>query len=202
MINLLPTSYRESLHFARRNTSLRGWVIALSAVLLGAIVVTGGGYWYLRIETNKQAAALERSKQELQAQNIDQVRGQVDEMSGNIRLAIQVLQREVLFSKLLRQLGSAMPANTALTQLAVEDEIKGGLSLEAVASNLNSASQIQVNLESPENQIFAKSDIESITCNESDIPGFPCAVRLKALFNNENPFVYIQPSELEAGGGQ
>lgn len=199
MINLLPTDYKETLLYARRNTSLRGWAIALLAVLAGAIILTGFGYWYLRNETNKQAASLESSKRELQEQNIDGVKAQTEEISSNINLAINVLQREVLFSKLLRQLGAAMPANTALTQLAVEEEIKGGLTLEAVASNLNSASQIQVNLESPENKIFAKADIENIQCNDKTIPGYPCKVTLRALFNEQNPFVYIQPGGTGSG---
>lgn len=96
-----------------------------------------------------------------------------------------------------------MPANTALTQLSVEDDVKGGISLEAVASNFTSASQIQVNLEDPGNKIFAKSDIENITCSgEPEIPGFPCTVSLRALFNDENPFVYIQPDEVNAGANQ
>lgn len=202
MINLLPTDYKRTLLFARRNTSLRGWIITLVIVLVGTVVVVGIGYWYLKNETNKQVAALERSKQELQQQNIDGVRTQIDEISGNTRLVIEVLQREILFSKLIRSIGAALPPNTILTGITLDDKVEGGIDLTAAASDFTSASQIQVNLQDPDNKVFAKADIVSITCGGTEIDGYPCNAQIRALFNEENPYAYIPADGANSGGGQ
>jgi Tfp pilus assembly protein PilN len=195
MINLLPNAYKQSMLFARRNTSLRGWVISLSVVLVGAVLIIAGGYLYLQNEINQQSKALQLSKSELQAQNIDGTRKQLDEISANTKLVLQVLQREILFSKLLRQLGASLPSNTALTQIQI-DELKGGITLQAKATDIESATQIQVNLADPNNKIFEKADIENINCSGAE-PNDPyrCTVQLKALFAKKNPYVYISSEQ-------
>lgn len=191
MINLLPTAYRQSLAYARKNTSLRGWIITLTIVLLGVVIITGFGYWYLNNEIKKQQSTLQTARAELQRQNIDGTRKRLDEISSNTKLILQVLEREVLFSKLLRQLGASLPPNTALSQIQI-DELDGGLTLQAKAANIDAATQLQVNLQDPENKIFEKADIENITCDNPE-PGstLPCTVQLRALFAKENPYTYI-----------
>lgn len=195
MINLLPTNYRETLLYARRNTSLRGWLVAFVIALSGLAVLIGGGYFYLQNEINKQSKVLESARSDLSAQDLDGTRKKLDDISANTKLVLQVLQREILFSKLLRQLGASLPPNTALTQIQI-DEVKGGLTLQAAALDINSATQLQVNLQDPENKIFEKADIESINCNDPDpATRLPCTVQIRALFAAENPYVYIPSTQ-------
>ena len=202
MINLLPTDHRQKIFYARRNTSLRSWIIAVLVVLAGMIIVVGAGFFYLQREVNRQTVSLEESKKQLQDQKIDEVRAQIDEISGNTRLVIQVLQREVLFSEVMRQIGAALPPNTALTQISLEDQVKGGITLTASATDITAASQIQINLDDPANKIFAKADLESISCEGTELPDYPCTVQIRALFNDKNPFVYIPPEGSNSGENQ
>lgn len=115
-----------------------------------------------------------------------------------MKLATDVLSREILFSKVLTQLGSVLPAETALQQLQIDD-LKGGLTLSAGAENIAAATQIQLNLADPKNQIFEKADIENINCEGKD-PSKPyaCIVQIRALFMKDNPFLYIAPNKSEA----
>lgn len=191
MINLLPTRYRENLLFARRNTTLRGWVTALIIVLIGTFLIVAGGFLYLQNEVRQQSKALAASQANLKAQDIDGTRQQLDSISSNTKLILQVLEREILFSKLLRQLGSILPANTALQQIEI-DEVQGGIALQAGASNIETATQLQVNLEDPSNKIFQKADIENINCSEpTEGSPYPCTVTLRALFSDDNQYKYI-----------
>ena len=68
-----------------------------------------------------------------------------------------------------------------------------GLALTANATSYTTATQVQVNLADPSNKIFAKVDIENITCTQggSTDPQYPCTVQLRALFSNNNPFLFI-----------
>ncbi len=194
MINLLPSGYRKDLLFARQNSVLRKWIFVLFITFIGVLVIIGGGFLFLQNEVRNQSKTLAASQNNLKSQDIDGTTKQLDEISTNTKLILQVLDREILFSKLLRQLGSILPANTALQQIEIAD-LKGGIALQAGASSIESATQLQLNLQDPNNKIFQKADIENINCSkplEGSI--YPCTVQLRALFNDNNPYKYISGS--------
>lgn len=194
MINLLPTDTRQSMLYARRNTALLKWASLLGLTLIGIVIIVGIGMIYLTQTTKSFQKQTENTKVALQSQNIDSTQKQVDEISSNVKLATQVLGREILFSKLLQQLGATLPPESALNQLQI-DNLKGGISLTASAKTIESGSQVQVNLADPKNQIFDKADIDSITCEPDDgTKEYPCTVQIRALFKKNNPFLYISGS--------
>jgi len=191
MINLLPNDYRKDLLYARQNATLRNWIIVLIVALLGVLVIVGCGFLFLQNEARNQSKTLAASQNNLKSQDIEGTTKQLDEISTNTKLILQVLDREILFSKLLRQLGSILPANTALQQIEIAD-LKGGIALQAGASSIESATQLQLNLQDPNNKIFQKADIESINCTKQvEGSAYPCTVQLRALFNDNNPYKYI-----------
>lgn len=194
MINLLPTGSKEEMFYARRNTTLLKWVMVLGVSLIGIVIIVVAGNVFLQVSINNYSSETAQANEQLQAQQIDQTQKQIKEVSSNTKLAEQVLSREVLFSKLLRQLGSSLPSDTVLQQFQIE-ELGGGLTLQAAATDINAATQLQLNLDDPENKIFEKADIENISCND-EIPGrYPCTVQLKALFSKDNPFTFIGQGE-------
>lgn len=194
MINLLPTDTRRDLLYARRNRTLLRWTFALLAGFLGIGLIIVAGLFYLDRTTSEHQDRLGIARVALQSQNIDDTQKKVDEISGNVKLTTQVLSREILFSKLLKQLGSALPANTSLKQLQI-DKLQGGLSLSVLAKDINSATQVQLNLQDPRNKIFEKADIETITCDAATAGSqYPCIVQVRALFAKNNPFLYISPT--------
>lgn len=193
MINLLPTGTKEEMFYARRNTTLLKWVTALGVSLAGVVIIVVAGNILLQVSINNYSSETSRAEEQLQAQEIDQTQKQIEEVSSNTKLATQVLSREVLFSKLLRQLGASLPSDTVLRQFQIE-ELGGGLTLQAAATDINAATQLQLNLDDPRNKIFEKADIENISCND-EIPGqYPCTIQLKALFAEDNPFTLIGQS--------
>jgi Tfp pilus assembly protein PilN len=192
MINLLPSAIKDELLYARRNTRLRSWIITSAAALIGVGLLISGGYLYMQKSISDLNSQVAQASDGLKAQKLDQTSKQVDEISANTKLVVQVLSREVLFSKLLRQLGASLPAKTALTRLVV-DKVEGGLQITAAAQDFNAASQIQVNLQDPKNQIFEKADIVGIDCASGTVAQYPCNVTLKALFGKNNQYFYIAP---------
>lgn len=194
MINLLPTGIREDLLYARRNTVLSRWVVACSFALLGIGLIVAGGYVYLDQSSKTYVKRVEIAQRNLQSQNVEETQKKVEEISNNTKLATQVLSREILFSKLLRQLGSSLPENTILKQLQI-DKLQGGLTLQAGAKDISGGAQLQLNLQDPKNKIFDKADIENITCVPPDPKiAYPCTVQIRALFTKSNPYLYIAPT--------
>lgn len=197
MINLLPPQTRESMMFAKRNTTLRRWSLALFISILGILGIVAAGHLYIQSASRSYMAQIEQGNQQLKAQNLEDTQNKIQDLSSSLKLVVQVLQREILFSKLLSQIGSALPSGSVLTNLSI-NKISGGLDLQAAATDYQTATQVQVNLQDPRNKIFEKADIISIQCTNakttSDDPlksKYPCTVQLRTLFAKNNSFTFI-----------
>lgn len=190
MINLLPPQLKEDYGYARRNTSLMHIVASFGVGIVGLALIVAVGFVYLQQSAKSyevQAAEIEST---LKQQNQDQIETDVREVSNRLKLAVQVLSKEVLFSKLLNQLAVVTPSNVNLSSITI-NEFSGGLDISADALDYNSASQLQVNLADPANRIFAKADIVSISCESDGAKRLPCKISIRALFTADNPFLFI-----------
>lgn len=193
MINLLPPETKANFNYARRNLALRNWVITLAFVLIGV----GGLFTYGLINLhqsviryqNQVTAAQDNLKKEKQAETEKKVK----DISSSLRLATQVLGTEIVFSKLITQIGAAIPPGAVLTSLNI-NKANAGLDLTANAKDAATATQVQVNIGSSNDKIFAKADIISITRKgaKTEKPDpYPYVVTLRALFNSNNQFLFI-----------
>ncbi len=201
MINLLPPEVKEDMRYARRNTRLLSWLFAFSLSLLGVGLIISGGLAYMQSSIRASTTEVENNKAALQTQKVGSTSKQLGEISNNTKLALQVLSREILFSSLLRQLGSSLPEGVVLQEFQVDTVLGGGLTLTAAATNVTTATQLQVNLSDPANKIFEKIDIEKISCTppKPEVK-YPCTAQFRTLFAQDNPFAYIaQPKTTKSG---
>jgi len=189
MINLLPPASKKSINYARRNTFLLKACLITLAVNVAVILVVGLGRFYLATSTTrfeKDVAALQSS---LQEQKIDETKKQMQDLSGSVKLALQVLSREILFSKLLRQAGSVMPAGSSLATLEINDDQKG-VDIEAEVRDYQVGTQVQINLSDPRNKLFQKVDLVNVECNKQG-SRYPCSAKMRALFGDNSPYRFI-----------
>lgn len=193
MINLLPSEIKQSMVYGRRNRMLSKWVMATIAGIVGIGIVVIAGVFYINLQTEAYAKEVERNKSSLAEQNLEETQKRIGEIDGSIKLALDVLSREVQFSKLIRGIGAAMPPGSALQNLSIGD-VEGALDLQAIAVTYETASQVQINLEDPKNEIFEKADIVSISCNsesgEDASSTYPCQVNIRALFAKDSPYLF------------
>ena len=192
MINLLPPDVKSGYSYARRNVGLRRWVMICLVALVGLGGIATYGLLSLHQSTNRYNHQIATSQALFKKENFSNVQQQVQDISNSFRLVVKVLGQEVLFSQLIQQIGATMPNNANLTGLNIS-QVQGALDITAVATDYNTASQVQVNLADPANKIFSKADIVGITCNSNTItnPHYPCTVTIRALFAANNPFLFI-----------
>lgn len=192
MINLLPPATKHDVTYARRNSMLLKWVFAIIISLVGAVAIMLLGQLYLAQSVKSYQAQIEEGQERLKIQRIDETQTRVSEISANLKLAVDVLKRELLFSKVLRQVGAAVPSGTVLTELTLE-KVQGGIDLTFEAKDFQTGSQILVNLQDPNNKVFEKADIENITCAANVLEGrvYPCQVTIRALFGDNSPYLFI-----------
>lgn len=201
MINLLPPDSKSTLVYARRNTQLIRFVIGLAIGALGIIIVVGFSMLYLDREINSYKSSIAQAEKDLKAQKETQVVAEVQSISESLNLVVNVLNQEILFSNLIQEIGSVMPAGTVLKDLSLSNELTGALTLQAGAVTDQAASQIQVNLRDPKNNIFSAADLESIECIEPEPPQpgeiaeppdpYPCTASIRALFAKGNSFTLL-----------
>lgn len=197
MINLLPRDQQDALRYARSNVKLAQMMLFIVSGTIGILCIMAFGYLYLdhaNKNIEKQIAGMES---QLKEQKLVETQKRVGEISSSLKLVLQVLGKEILFSKLIQQIGSAIPPGTTLTDLRLNKiSSGGGIDMQFVASNYQTGTQIQINLQDPANKIFEKADIVTINCTSgaSADPLYPCTVTVRAQFAKNNPYVFVQNS--------
>ena len=192
MINLLPPDIKSSYAYARRNVSLRRWVVFCLVALIGLGGLATYGLLTLQQSTVHYNNQIAHTQSVLQQEKFAQTEAQIKDMSNSFRLVVKVLGQEVLFSQLLKQIAAAIPPKANLTGLNIL-QTQGGIDISAIAPDYTTATQVQVNLADPNNKIFTKADITSITCTTQNAldPRYPCTINIRALFGPNNPFLFI-----------
>jgi Tfp pilus assembly protein PilN len=192
MINLLPNEVKKNYAYARKNVSLRRWAIMFVFAFVGLMAIATYGLLDIQQSVSRYNKTVVTSEAMLQKENYTETQNKIKDTSGSFQLAVKVLEQEILFSKLIKQIGSSIPSNANLTGLNI-NQSQGAIDISAIATDYNTATQIQVNLDDPANKIFSKADIISITCNKDSAsdPKYPCSVNVRALFSKDNPFLFI-----------
>ncbi len=200
MINLLPTETRDGYHYARANQKLVPWIVALVLAIVGLVAIAMYGNITLNSSSDNYEKQIASSQQTLEQQHVASVKTEVTNISGSIKLAVSVLGREVLFSKLLEQITTVIPPGVNLTGLDINQD-DGAIDLVANASGYQAATQLQANLTDPSNQIFSKADLVSVDCSKAGSsgpgidPAHPCVVTIRALFGNNQQFLFINEAQ-------
>ncbi len=191
MLNLLPDEHKKAYKYAKANVKIATWMLVLVISILGLMVIVTYGMLNLQSSSKTYQNRIALMNKTLSKENLKATKAEVVNISNSLRLAVQVLSNEVLFSKLLQQIGAVMPNGAVLTGLNI-NQTSGGINLTANTTNYQSATQMQVNLSSPTNGIFSKVDIVSIDCStQSSSSLHGCNVTLRALFNTNNQFLFI-----------
>lgn len=196
MINLLPPDLKQNYRYARRNRRLVFWAFAFLAGIVGAAILTGSGLIIMNRSINTNKTEITAIEDRLASQNSSNAQKEVKAISNNLKLMVTVLSKEILFSKLLVQLGNTTPPNVVLTNLSIS-QAESAIDITARATNYNAAAQLQANLADPANKIFSKADIVNISCADTRTStkgistSYPCTVTIRALFADDNPFLFI-----------
>ena len=196
MINLLPPDVKASYQYARRNVGLRKWLAAFLITLVGLGAIATYGLLTLKQSTEHYTKDIAQTEAIFKKEQFAETQKRVQDISSNFKLVVKVLSQEVLFSQLLTQVATTIPKNASLSGLTIS-QVQGAIDISAVATDYNTATQVQVNLADPANKIFSKADIVSITCDAkatatSAIPfKYPCSVSIRALFAPNNPYLFI-----------
>lgn len=190
MINLLPPDLADGIRYGRHNAKIRRWLFGAALATVGLLAIIIVGWFYL----NNQAKGLNREllakNQQLQAQQLDKVQKEADEITSSIKTINQVLGREIQFSQLIQDVGQVMPPGSVLSGLLLKNKIDGALDLSANTRDYASAAQIAANLSDPKNKLFGSVDIVTVNCSSGDAL-YKCTATFRALFSKDAKNRYL-----------
>lgn len=198
MINLMPTDAKSAVQYARYNLHMLHWTIGclLIIVAMGATVVLGG--FYIDSAKTNLSTSITDTKDTISTQKLDKVQAQAEDLSAGVKLILQVLSKEVLFSKLLQQIGGIMPPGATLGDISLTNNVTGALNLTANAVDYRSATQVQLNLQDSKNNLFDKVDTTNISCSDaaqastSTISSkYKCQILIRALFKSTAAVTFL-----------
>lgn len=191
MINLLPPQIKSGYDYASRNVHALHWLIAFAIVLVGLGAIGTTGFIYMEHLSKDYQSQIDTKQDSLKQQKLQETQAAAKDISNSLKLAVKVLGKEVLFSELLKRLGSVTPSNVRLSTLNI-NQTTGALDITATSTDYNAATQLQVNLADPNNGIFSQADVINISCTSGPESGnYPCSVTVHALFAKNNPFLFI-----------
>jgi Tfp pilus assembly protein PilN len=193
MINLLPPSLKQDYRYARANRRLVEWAVAFALGIIGVAIITGAGLFMMQRSIDTNQTSIAHTKAQLASENQDQVKHKVSTISHNLKLMVQVLSKEVLFSKLLARLGNVTPQGAALTDLSISQDASA-IDITAKTSGYGAATQLQANLSDPSNRVFSQADLVSASCDSKSSDKnakYPCTAHIRALLSKDSPFLFI-----------
>jgi len=209
MINLMPPDAKKALQYARSNASLVKWTMGCLVIIaaMGATVVVGDFY----IDSTKRSltASTAQTKKTIADQKLDKIQEQAQDLSDGVKVIVQVLSKEVLFSKLLQQIGNIMPSGATLGDIQLSNTINGAIDLTANAIDYQSATQVQVNLQDPKNNLFAKVDTQNVSCSDGAQQSsetldskYKCQITIRALFKDNASVTFLANPPEVSGSSQ
>lgn len=197
MINLMPTEAKKNILYARRNASLFKWTIGCLIIIAAMAATVVLGEFYIDNAKHSLTKSIASTKQTIKDQKLDKVQAQAQDLSDGVKVIVQVLSKEVLFSKLLQQIGNLMPDGATLGDVQLSNTVNGAINLTANAVDYQAATQVQVNLEDPKNNLFSKVDTQSVTCSDSSqtttgiVSKYKCQILVRALFKDNASVTFL-----------
>ncbi len=190
MINLLPPQVKQEITYGRRNSILLRWVIAVTLVIAGIGVMTVFGLFYINQNVRAQQKVAKIAQQRIDGQNLESSKNQLIDLSDKVKTIVSILNKQLLFSKMLTTVGGILPNGAVLSDINLSTS-DSGIDLSISALDRAAATQAFVNINDPKNNFFDKADLVSIVCESSSAKKYPCTAQVRGTLKNNSSFYFL-----------
>ena len=175
MINLMPDHLKKEIHSARVNVILSRYIVVVLLAFAFLVLLLAGTYIVLT-QTKMSAKQLIDANASKAAVYSD-TKTQVDALSGRLSETKVLLDQEVLYSKVLINIGQQMPEGTVLSGITLDSASFAGtpITLKAYAKTTEAAVSLREKFQS--SPIFTGVNFESVSDTDG-ISGYPVSVSM------------------------
>lgn len=190
MINLLPPQIKQEITYGRRNSILLRWVIAVTLVIAGIGVMSIFGLFYINQNVRAQQKVAKIAQQRIESQNLEVSKNELMDLSDKVKTIVQILNKQLLFSKMLTTIGGILPNGAVLSDINLSTS-DAGIDLSISAIDRAAATQAFVNINDPKNNFFDKADLVSIVCESASGKKYPCTAQVRGTLKNNSSFYFL-----------
>lgn len=175
MINLLPPEEKRQIQAARSNTLLLRYNIVSISVLVFLLAAIATTYVYL---TNTKASAEQTiSENKERVSDYASVEAEATEFRSSLSTAKQILDQEIVYSKLVLDIAKLIPQGVVLKQLNLDAQSFGAETvLTAEAKDEKAATSLKDSLAS--SPLFSNVHFQSLTADGAATGDYPYTVTL------------------------
>jgi len=181
MINLMPDETKKEIRAARVNVMLARYIFVIIAAFLFLVMLLAGSYVVLT--QTKQSAQLLIDSNDTKAAVYSTTKAQVDTLSASLSEARTILDQEILYSKVLANIGQQLPEGTVIGSLNITSANFSGtpLNIDAYAKTNEGAVALREKFQT--SPYFTDIKLQSVTDGSTGINGYPVKVSLSLVMN-------------------
>ena len=176
MINLMPDQAKKEIRSARVNVILVRYMTIILLAFGFLVLLLAGSYFILMQTKQSQQQLIEANA--AKADVYSSTKAQVDALSSSLSEAKSILDQEILYSKVLVNIGQQMPPGTVIDKISLNTASFTGtpLTLKAYAKTTDAAVALREKFQT--SPIFTNVNFESVSDTSGGIAGYPVSVAM------------------------
>lgn len=175
MINLMPDTAKSEIRAARLNVILTRYIFVI-LFAFGFLVLLLAGSYVVLTQTKASAQRLTDGNS-TKADVYSSTKAQVEALGASLTQTKSILDKEVLYSNVLMNIGQQMPAGTVLSSITLNAASFAGtpVSIKAYAKTTDDAVALRQKFQS--SPIFTNVNFDSVS-DSAGIDGYPVGVSM------------------------
>lgn len=142
------------------------------------------GFTYIYLNTTKATAEATINENKVKVSSFSKVETEATTFRSNLATAKQILDREVVYTKVILEIAHIMPSGTVLEALNLDSATFGtATTLTAKAKSYDQAIALKEAFQ--KSSLFSDVHFQSITLNDSDATGYPFTVTLSVTIKKD-----------------
>jgi len=176
MINLMPDDAKIQLRAARTNVALLRYMFVIALAVGFLVLILFGSIFLLNLSKASSQQLIDTNN--VKAEVFNSTKSQVDGLSASLSEAKGILDQEVLYSNVLTNFASQMPAGTVINKLTLNASSFGGtpMTIQVYAKTTNDAVALRDKFQS--SPFFTKVNFQTISDSGAGITGYPVSATM------------------------
>jgi len=183
MINLLPDEIKSEVRAARTNVKLLNYMLILGMGVVFLCFIFVGVY--LVLVSSKVNAEQAIADNQQKTNSYSAVQQQASILKSSLLTAKTVLDKEIIYSKIITGIAADMPAGTVIDSLNLTVATLGSpISLQAYAKTTDDALKLKQNFQ--RSSLFSNVSFQSLANSSSTkANGYPVSITLTLTINKD-----------------
>lgn len=182
MINLLPPADKRQIRAGRSNALLLRYNVLLLVAV--AFLMAAIGVVYVYLGNTKLGAEQVIKENQAKVADFADTEKEANEFKNNLAIAKQILDKEVIYTKVILEISALLPKGVVLDNLNLDAKTFGTqTTLSAHAKTVNDAIALKTSFQN--SPLFSDVNFQSISTEDAEADDYPIRVSLNVTINKD-----------------